>query len=134
MRDASIEVRLLALDQAGLFRTADQLRDSALRKLHAVGQLGDRRLSAAVGCAFDHQEQEVPLRCEPVHPSDALAVVEEGSERGPEGGDVHDLLRGRQGLPRHLSSFQRARVAILSHSSARSPTPPGAIRCGPRLM
>ena len=61
MRDAPVGVRLLALDQACLLRAPDELRDRALSKLHALGQLGDRRLFAPVGSAFDHEEQEVSL-------------------------------------------------------------------------
>ncbi len=56
-RYASVIFGTLALNEASLFGATDEVGHCGLSELEALGKLGDRRLPASVGGAFDHQQQ-----------------------------------------------------------------------------
>ena len=66
VRDAGVLARPLAHEQTCLFGAFDELGHSALRELKALLEFGDGRPLAAVRRAFDHQEQQVASRGQPV--------------------------------------------------------------------
>jgi len=76
----AVRLRPLALDEAGILRALDELCHRALRELHALGEVGDRRLPRSVRSTLDLQQQEMALRCEAVLACDLLA----GSQERPE--------------------------------------------------
>src|SRR5207247_9547270 len=70
----------------------DERRHSRLRALHPLRQLCHGRLLAHIGCSFDHEQQQMPLRRQSGRPCGSLAVAEELPQGGAELGDADDVL------------------------------------------
>ena len=79
-RHPAVASRLLACDEPALLGAAHELRDGALRELHAARELGHGGLPTPVGRALDHQQQQVALRSQTGLPRDALALAQEGAQ------------------------------------------------------
>jgi hypothetical protein len=91
--DPGVALGLLALDETGLLRPADELGDGALRELKPLGELGDRGLLGAVAGTLDHQQQEMALWCQAGLPGDPLRVTEEPAQRLAKVGHLDDARR-----------------------------------------
>ena len=84
MGDPAVEARALALHEASLLGSADQLRDGALRQLKPLGELRHRRLLAVIGSALDHEQEQVALRRQPSAARVSLRAAQEPAQGGAE--------------------------------------------------
>jgi hypothetical protein len=76
VRDADVGRGLFALDQTRLLGAPDEVGNGRLREPQARSELRDGRAFASVGGSFDHQDEQVALRCQPARLCDQLALAQ----------------------------------------------------------